>query len=167
MEQHVARMGGAGEAPEPGTLDLADPDVVVRYGGPPHAYLRRLRREAPVCWHPAPAEPRGILPVREGYFVVSKYADVVHVSRHPRIFSSALGSHLIGDMAEEDVAGMRTQLIGMDPPQHVKYRRLVQRGFTPRMVARLEPRIRACAREVVDRISARGDCEFVEDLASE
>ena len=41
---------------------------------------------------------------------------------------------------------MRTQLIGMDPPQHVKYRRLVQRGFTPRMVAKLEPRIRAYAR---------------------
>jgi cytochrome P450 len=151
----------------PGSLDLADPDVVVRFGGPPHGYLRRLRREAPVCWHPAPAEPRGILPVREGYFVVSKHADVVHVSRHPRLFSSALGSHLIGDMAEEDLVGMRTQLIGMDPPQHVKYRRLVQRGFTPRMVARLEPRIRACAREVVDRVAARGACEFVEDLASE
>ena len=158
---------GSGGDFAPGALDLSDPDVVVRYGGPPHGYLRRLRREAPVCWHPAPAEPRGVLPVREGYFVVSKHADVVHVSRHPRLFSSAQGSHLIGDMAEEDLAGMRTQLIGMDPPQHVKYRRLVQRGFTPRMVAKLEPRIRACAREVVDRVAARGECEFVEDLASE
>ena len=157
----------ADSAPAPGTLDLSDPDVVVRFGGAPHAYLRRLRREAPVCWHDAPASSQAILPVREGYFVVSKYADVVHVSRHPKLFSSALGSHLIGDMAEEDLVGMRTQLIGMDPPQHVKYRRLVQRGFTPRMVARLEPRIRACAREVVDRVAARGECEFVEDLASE
>ena len=156
-----------GPPPEPGALDLGDPELVVRYGGPPHAYLRRLRREAPVCWHPAPAQPRGILPVREGYWVLSKHADVVHVSRHPRIFSSARGSHLIGDMAEEDVAGMRTQLIGMDPPQHVKYRRLVQRGFTPRMVAKLEPRIRIYAREIVERVASRGACEFVEDLASE
>jgi len=156
-----------GPAPRPGELDLSDPELVVRSAGPPHAYLRRLRREAPVCWHDAPSRPRGILGVTRGYWVISRHADVVHVSRHPRLFSNAQGSHLLGDMAEDDLAGMRTQLIGMDPPQHVKYRRLVQRGFTPRMVAKLEPRIRACAREIVDRVAARGECEFVEDLASE
>jgi hypothetical protein len=47
--------------PSPGELDLSDPGVVVRHAGPPHAYLARLRSEAPVCWHPAPAEPRGTL----------------------------------------------------------------------------------------------------------
>jgi cytochrome P450 len=151
----------------PGELDLSDPELVVRHGGPPHAYLRRLRREAPVCWHEAPAEPSGVLPVRTGYWVVSKHADVVHVSRHPRLFSSALGSHLIGDMPPDDLAGMRTQLIGMDPPQHVKYRRLVQRGFTPRRVSRLEPRIAEHARRIVDAVARRGECEFVEALASE
>jgi cytochrome P450 len=152
---------------QPGTLDLTDPDLVVRHAGPPHDYLRRLRREAPVCWHDPPALQRGIVPVHCGYHAITRHADVVYVSRHPRLFSSARGTHLIGDMAPEDVAGMRTQLIGMDPPQHVKYRRLVQRGFTPRMVSRLEPRIRQHAKEIVDRVARRGDCEFVEDLASE
>jgi cholest-4-en-3-one 26-monooxygenase len=155
------------DAPEPGSLDLSDPELVVRHGGPPHAYLRRLRAEAPVCWHEPPRDPKGVLAVRQGYWVVAKHADVVEVSRHPRRFSSALGSHLIGEMAEEDLAGMRTQLIGMDPPQHVKYRRLVQRGFTPRMVAKLEPRIREVARQAVARVAPRGECEFVEELASE
>jgi cytochrome P450 len=153
--------------PDPGTLDLTDPELVAREGGPPHAYLRRLRREAPVCWHEPPASQRGVMRVERGYWVVSRHEDVVSVSRQPRLFSSAIGSHLIADMSEDDVAGMRTQLIGMDPPQHVKYRRLVLRGFTPRMVARLEPRIREHARRIVDAVARRGECEFVEELAAE
>jgi cytochrome P450 len=58
-------------------------------------------------------------------------------------------------------------MLVMDPPQHVKYRRLVQRGFTPRMIDKLEPTIRRHARGVVDRIAKKGECEFVEDLACE
>ena len=58
-------------------------------------------------------------------------------------------------------------LVNMDPPGHVKYRRLVQRGFTPRMVAELEPRIRAHARRVVDNVARKGSCDFVTELASE
>jgi cholest-4-en-3-one 26-monooxygenase len=107
------------------------------------------------------------MPVTQGYWVISKHADVVQVSRNPRLFSSAAGAHLIGDLAEEDLQGLRTQLISMDPPQHVKYRRLVLRGFTPRMVKKLEPRIRAHARRIVAGAARRGECEFVEELASE
>jgi cholest-4-en-3-one 26-monooxygenase len=55
----------------------------------------------------------------------------------------------------------------MDPPQHVKYRRLVQRGFTPRMVREIEPSIRAHATAIVDQVAKRSSCEFVEDLACE
>jgi len=153
--------------PEPGALDLSDPGIVVAHAGPPHAYLARLRREAPVRWHEPPATLTGAMPVSKGYWAITRYADVVHVSRNPRLFSSALGAHLIGDLAPEAIEGLRTQLISMDPPQHVKYRRLVQRGFTPRMVRLLEPRIRAQARRVVDRVAGRGECEFVEELASE
>ena len=153
--------------PAPGSLDLSDPDVVLRHEGPPHAYLARLRREAPVCWHPAPAEPRGVPPLRTGYWVLSKYDDVVLASRNPRLFSSEAGSHVLGDPEPDELAGMRMTMIAMDPPRHAKYRRLVQRGFTPRMVRALEPRIRAHAREIVGRVAARGQCEFVEELACE
>jgi cytochrome P450 len=62
---------------------------------------------------------------------------------------------------------MQAMLVNMDPPSHVKYRRLVQRGFTPRMVAELEPRIRAHARRIVDNIARKGSCEFVTELACE
>jgi cytochrome P450 len=153
--------------PRPGELDLSDPGVVVAHAGPPHAYLARLRREAPVCWHDPPAAPSGAMPVTRGYWAITRHADVVRVSRSPRLFSSAAGAHLIGDLAPDAIEGLRTQLISMDPPQHVKYRRLVQRGFTPRMVRLLEPRIRAHARSIVDRAAPRGECEFVEEIASE
>jgi cytochrome P450 len=151
----------------PGDLDLSDPDVFVAHGGPPHEYLRMLRREAPVFWNPPAPEQKTISPISKGYWVLSKYADVVHVSRHPKLFSSWEGGPYVWDMDEAGLAGQRLTMLVMDPPQHVKYRRLVQRGFTPRMIDKLEPTIRHHARTVVDRIAKKGECEFVEDLACE
>ncbi len=55
--------------------------------------------------------------------------------------------------------------LGMDPPRHTRMRGLVSRGFTPRRVAELEPRIRALASAYIDRFAARGACEFVADFA--
>jgi cytochrome P450 len=151
----------------PGDLDLADPDLFVAHGGPPHEYLRVLRREAPVHWSPAPAVQKTISQVTQGFWVLSKHADVIHVSRSPKLFSSSERGPYVWDMSEEDLAGQRLTMLVMDPPQHVKYRRLVQRGFTPRMVEKLEPTIRKHARAAVDAIAEKGECEFVEHLACE
>jgi cytochrome P450 len=151
----------------PGDLDLSDPDLFVANGGPPHEYLRVLRREAPVHWNPAPAEQKTFTQVKRGYWVLSRHEDVVNVSRNPKLFSSHEGGPYLWDMEGEALAGQRMTLVVMDPPQHVKYRRLVQRGFTPRMVEKLEPTIRKHARAVVDAVAAKGECDFVENLACE
>jgi len=154
------------EAPPAGTLSLFDPDSYT--GGPPHAYLRRLRREAPVSWHEKPAASvRSVSRLDSGYWVIAKHQDVVDVSRNPRTFSSHAGTAFLFDAKPEDLPGLQAQLVNMDPPGHVKYRRLVQRGFTPRMVAELEPRIRAHARRIVDNVARKGGCEFVSELACE
>ena len=58
-------------------------------------------------------------------------------------------------------------MLNMDPPQHAKYRRLVQRGFTPRMIQQLEPHIRQLASDIIDRVAPRGECEFVSEVAAE
>ena len=152
----------------PGDLDLCDPDVFVTHQGPPHEYLEMLRREDPVHWHPAPSEQKTATPIRKGFWVLTRHEDVKSVSRQPRVFSSQVGTPFLWDM-EDDPAlpAVQSQLISMDPPQHVKYRRLVQRGFTPKMVGKLEPVIRRHAREAVDRIAATGSCEFVDELACE
>ena len=62
--------------------------------------------------------------------------------------------------------GNRARMINMDPPQHVKYRRLVQRVFTPRMIRDLEPHVRQLSKEIVDGIAKRGECEFVADVSA-
>ena len=149
----------------PGDLDLSDPASFEK--GPPHDYLRVLRREAPVHWNPAPAEQKTLNAIRQGFWVLTKYDDVVDVSRNPKLFSSALGAPFLWDMDEAHLGGIRAQMLGMDPPQHVRYRRLISRGFTPKMVSQLEPVIRRHASEIVGRIARRGECEFVEELACE
>ena len=58
-------------------------------------------------------------------------------------------------------------MLMMDPPQHVKFRRLVQRSFTPRYVRQLEPHVRELAKRIVDRVAPRGECEFVTEVASD
>ena len=88
-------------APEPGQPRPQRP----RAGGAPRRPAARLPAAAASRGAGLLAPSRRRMPQRraarcaQGYWVVSKYADVVHVSRHPRLFSSAVGSHLIGDMA--------------------------------------------------------------------
>ena len=150
----------------PGNLCLFDPDTY--RAGPPYPYLARLRREAPVCWHEKPGP--GVTCASKldtGYWVLSKYQDVIDVSRNPHVYSSHAGTAFLFDAGPDDLPGLQAMLVNMDPPGHVKYRRLVQRGFTPRMVAELEPRIRAHARRIVDNVARKGGCEFVTELACE
>jgi cholest-4-en-3-one 26-monooxygenase len=151
----------------PGDIDLTDPDVFLNAGGPPHDYFEVLRREAPVFWHEAPSVQKSITPITKGFWVISKHADLVHVSRSPKIFSSEVGTSFLWESDEEMLPLVQSIMINMDPPQHVKYRRLVQPGFTPKMVKEIEPTIRKHARDIVDRVAEKGECEFVEDLASE
>lgn len=141
---------------KPGDVDLCD--LSLYEYGVPHDYFRVLRRESPVHWHPEPDGP--------GFFAVTRHQDLIHVSRNPKLFSSWLGGTNLPDHDPEELEQLRAMMLNMDPPQHVKYRRLVQHGFTPRMVSRLEPRIREAAREVVDAVAHKGECDFVSELAS-
>ena len=138
-------------------VDLNDLDVFER--GVPHAWFRLLRREAPVHWH---EEPHG-----SGYWCITRYHDLKAVSRDPATFSSELGGTLLRDIDPAGLPLMRQIMLNMDPPRHVKYRRLVQKGFTPRLVGKQEAHIRELARRIVDRVAPRGECEFVSEVASE
>ena len=138
-------------------IDLYDPD---RYAaGAPYADFARLRRESPVHWQPTPDG--------DGYWAVTKHADVAAVSRDPETYSSARGFVVIEPLSEAQLAMMRFTLLGMDPPEHARLRRLFQSAFTPRMVAALEPRVREISRGIMARGAERGAVEFVEDMAGE
>jgi cholest-4-en-3-one 26-monooxygenase len=141
-------------------MQLADIDLLedAWAQGVPHDAMETLRREAPVFRH---AEPDG-----PGFWAVTRHADVVAVSRDTTTFSSELGSTFIDDQTDEALAQIRLTILNMDPPKHHRYRRLVNRGFTPRMVARLVETIEKRAARVVDDMVDRGECDFVEDVAS-
>ena len=134
-------------------------DAATYADGPPHALFARLRAEAPVHWH---SESNG-----PGFWALTKHADVLQVSRDAATFSSARGGYMVQDMDPLAVAQSRLMLLGMDPPEHTRLRGLVNRGFTPRRVARLEPRIRELSRGIVDAVAPRGECDFVSEVAGE
>lgn len=137
-------------------VDIYDPAAHVK--GVPHDQYELLRRENPVHFQ---REPQG-----RGFWVITKYEDLAYVSTHPEIFSSwAGGGTIIEDYEGQDLAIARNLLVNMDPPAHGKFRKLVSRGFTPRMTAYLEPRIQACAKRLVDSVAQRGQCDFVSELA--
>ena len=138
-------------------IDLTNPDHFV--AGTPHAWFRALRAQDPVHWQPEADGP--------GFWCVTKYEDLKHVSRHPELFSSWLGATNIHTPPPDGLERTRMIMLNMDPPQHVKFRRIVQRGFTPRRVAQQEAHIRELARRIVDAVAPRGEAEFVEELAAE
>jgi cholest-4-en-3-one 26-monooxygenase len=138
-------------------VDLVDPDTFLE--GVPHHYFKLLRREAPVYRHPEPAGP--------GFWVVSKYDDVVTVSMDQGLFSSWLGGTNIADLPEEALQIIRMLMLNMDPPQHTKYRRLVSKGFTPKIVRDMEGHIRRLTKDILDEVIERGECDFVTDIAAE
>jgi cholest-4-en-3-one 26-monooxygenase len=138
--------------------NLADPDTYA--AGFPHELFRRLRRDAPVYWH-----ERGHERSTRGFFAVSKYEDVKYVGRTPEIFSSEPGITLVD--AQADFEAGQSSMLQMDPPRHARYRKLVSGGFTPRRIGALEPMIRELANQILDEAAAKGEVDFVTDVAAE
>ena len=119
----------------------------------PYPTYQRLRDEAPVYQN-----------VEGGFWALSRHTDVVGAFRDNARFSSAHGVSL--DPAASGPHAHRTMsFLAMDPPMHGRMRGLVSRGFTPRRVAELEPRIRELTREHLELALDQGSFDFIGDLA--
>lgn len=143
-------------------IDLLDPDRFQRLEH--HEMFKRLRAEAPVSWHD--------LPDGQGFWNVVKRADLVEVNRDVDTYSSEAGGVSIvgpgeGREPSSGVDPRGVMMLYMDPPKHTRYRLLVNKGFTPRMIGLLEKYLTHRATLIVDNIIERGECDFVVDLASE
>jgi cytochrome P450 family 142 subfamily A polypeptide 1 len=110
------------------------------------ARMRWLRENDPIHWSE-----------KDQLWVVSRFADVAHVSKHQEIFTSARGVR----------PGNETKLglIDEDEPRHGQLRKLINRGFTPRMVKKLEVAFHEITTEAIDAVAERGHCDFVEEIA--
>jgi cytochrome P450 len=118
----------------------------------PYPIYRRLRDEAPLYRNP-----------EIGFWALSRHADVLAgLKDHARLSNA-------GGVALEQSSGMDPttvmSFLGMDPPEHDRMRNLVSRGFTPRRVEDLEPRIRQLATYYIDRFSDAGRCDFIAEFA--
>jgi cytochrome P450 len=141
------------------TLDAKLLDAATFADGAPHALFARMRAEAPVCRQSEPSGP--------GFWALTRHADVLAVSRDSATFSSGRAGYMTPDMDPIAVAQSRLMLLGMDPPEHTRLRGLVNKGFTPRRVARLEKRIRELSAAIVDAVGPRGACDFVSEVSGE
>ena len=137
-------------------IDLSHPRSFGR--GFPHEFFTRLRHEAPVWWH----KPTAQTPGGEGFWVVSRFADVVAVFRDPKTFSSELGGTQIFDGK-----GQGYQLNQSDGANHRRLRGLVNQGFTPRMIGRLEADLRQRTRDILDAVPVGEVFDFVPSVARE
>ena len=150
----------------PPGFDFTDPDLCVERV--PAAELAELRRVAPVWWN---AQPRGASGFDdEGYWVVTRHADVLEVSRRSDIYSSEQNTAMIrhGEPVTEDSLAMqRLVLLNMDPPKHTKQRQIVSRGFTPRAVSALQDALAERAARIVKAAAEEGTGDFVADVACE
>ena len=124
----------------------------------------KLRAEAPVTFHAEPAYAEQAIPAGPGFWAITRFADVMQVSRDPDTFHSAPSVN-IGDIPPE-IAEWLGSMINMDAPKHTKLRLIVNRGFTPRRVAQIEESVRTQAREIVDRVAPLGECDFVTEIAA-
>jgi cholest-4-en-3-one 26-monooxygenase len=125
----------------------------------PHEFFSYLRRECPVYWQPE--KPPG-----KGFWAVTRHADVAAVSRDTGTFSSYAGTTLLADMADDVVAMQRLMMLNMDPPEHTRQRRLVMRGFTPRVLAGIEGYVRGLCAEIIGRVAGRDEVDFVHEVAA-
>lgn len=115
----------------------------------PHPLYRRMRSECPV----ARTEMLGKATV-----LISGYEDVWGALRDPARFSSASMGMNLGEQPLIPVE--------VDPPDHTKYRRVLNPQFLPREIAKLEPRVRAIVRDLIDSFASRGTCNFHEEFAT-
>ncbi len=149
----------------PGAVDLTDLDRFA--DGFPHDVFTRLRREAPVWFHP----PTAHTPGDEGFWVVSRHADCLAAASDGATFSSETGGlrdgggTLIEDLPAGAAAGVLLNM--MDDPRHRRIRRLATPALSPRAMTAMEAELRARAETIVTDALARGACDFVRDVAAE
>ena len=129
-----------------GTLEFWEWDDDLRDGA-----FATLRRESPITFFEVP-EFAGF-PAGAGHWALTRFDDIHHASRHPEIFSSIPTSTSLTDVPAE-IAEFVGSMISLDDPRHLRLRKIVNRAFTPKVVARIEDSVRDRARTIVTNMIA-------------
>ncbi|MGW2288710.1 cytochrome P450 [Streptomyces phaeochromogenes] len=123
-----------------------------------------MRREKAVHWHDMPASvwfPEG----GRGFWSVVRHDEVVRVSRDQETFTSEYGTELVDNTLE--MTRVFGGMLNMSGAEHAHHRAIVNRVLTPRTVEALSDTIRVHARHCIDRVAARGQCDFMQDVVGD
>ena len=150
-------------------VDLADVDLYSQ--GIPHDVFATIRATPGLCWNTI-TDSNGTdsnradqdNAVEDGFWAVTRHADVVEVSRDTTTYSSAVGHIQIYDI-DNDALEARASMIDLDPPVHTRLRRLVSSAFTPRHVLEYRRMIRERVRRCLDDLTANGGGDWVSTVA--
>ena len=137
-------------------IDLLSHSTFV--GGQPHDQFAWLREHDPVHWH---EEPGG-----SGFWAVTRFDDVWAVDRDFTNFSSE-PTIMIADQIGNGGLGPYKMMLMMDPPEHTAFRKLIRSEFTLPSAKLRGERIAQLARQIVDAVIRKGECDFVADVAGE
>ena len=147
-------------------FDFLDPDI--NLAGLPVAELAQLRESEPIHWVEVPDGCAGF--EDNGYWLVTKHADVKEVSRRSDDFSSWENGAIPTwpkEMTRESVELQRNVMLNMDAPHHTRLRKIISRGFTPRAIGRLEDELARRAQSIAEEAAAAGSGDFVEQVSCE
>jgi cytochrome P450 len=124
-----------------------------------------LRRESPITFFEAADFPD--FPAGGGHWALTRFDDVHHASRHPEVFSSVPTSTTLNEVPPE-IAEFARSMINFDDPRHLRLQNIVNRAFTPKVVARIEDSVRERARKIVTNMVADhhdGEADFVAEVS--
>ncbi|GAC1395298.1 MAG: methyl-branched lipid omega-hydroxylase Cyp124 [Mycobacterium sp.] len=99
-----------------------------------------------------------------GFWAVGSHRDVCDISRRPEDFCSGQGTQIFDQTA--DMREYRGSIIDMDDPEHQRLRKIVSRGFSPRMLSALRGLVEETTAEILDEMPRSGDCDFVSSFAT-
>ena len=137
-------------------IDIYNPDNYLEQ--PPHDMFAYLREHAPIHKHPHPDGGH--------FWVISRHKDVTTVSRDFKRFSAQRGFVLVDNLPPDLLEETKSQLLGMDPPNHAHIRRAVISRFTTRMVDSMVPRIEGMIKQIFDESMQKGQLDFVDDICA-
>ncbi|WP_306363894.1 cytochrome P450 [Nocardia sp. CC227C] len=150
----------------PDGFDVTDPDMWA--SRVPVEEFAELRRTAPIWWNPKSPEVGGFHD--DGFWVVSKHADVKEVSRRSDVFSNYENTAIPrfnDDITREQIEMQRFVMLNKDAPEHTKLRKIIAKGFTPRVINGLRAELTARAERIVRAAAESGRGDFVEQVAAE
>jgi cholest-4-en-3-one 26-monooxygenase len=150
----------------PPGFDFTDPDLYAQRV--PMEELAELRRTAPVWWNPQRPGAGGF--DDDGFWAVTRHADVVAVSRDSDVYSTWENTAIIRHQegaTRDQIELQRFVMLNIDPPQHTKLRGIVSRGFTPRAISNLRETLADRAGQIAATALARGSGDFVTEVACE